>query len=426
MARHSGGTLAAKLCGLAGGFLFSIAAARLLGPNSYGVVAVAISMATVVATVALVGINGLAVRESALMKTRQAWPELRSFVRWSARVVAAASASVAILMAASAAIPGPYSKALLLGAFAVPLLAGLHLLRGIIQGSGAVVAAQLPMEAIRWIVTLAIMGLLLVDDSRIGAESVMVAVLVGLAAALLAAIGYAWRYLHGHGPVRWAEPRGRYWLVQSLPFLAIALFGIVGTEISTLLLGLLAGPNEAGLYQPIAKLAPLMLLANAAIEAALAPRIVQRWEISDKRGLQRLMGRSAVASTISTAIIAAAILLASPLILRAFGPEFTRYQRLLGWIATAQVINAATGSAALLLAMSGDNKRRIFAQAGTLAVQAGLGILLVPGMGAVGAVISLTSAIIIWSVLHWWIALRVTGIDTSLFGILHRAKDAEG
>jgi hypothetical protein len=49
--------------------------------------------------------------------------------------------------------------------------------------------------------------------------------------------------------------------------------------------------------------------------------------------------------------------------------------------------------------------------------------LMVPTMGAVGAVASLVAAIIIWSVLHWWLALRVTGIDSSLMGVLRGARE---
>jgi O-antigen/teichoic acid export membrane protein len=108
------------------------------------------------------------------------------------------------------------------------------------------------------------------------------------------------------------------------------------------------------------------------------------------------------------------------MILAVFGPEFTRYQYLLLWIAVAQLINAATGAAPLLLAMGGDMKRRIRAQAATLVTQAGLGLLLIPYFGAVGAAMSLIGAILTWSLLHWWLALRATNIDTSVFQIFSR------
>jgi O-antigen/teichoic acid export membrane protein len=423
MARHTVGTLAARLFGLGGGFIFAVVAARFLGPRGYGVIAVAVSMAKVTSTVALLGINGFALKETASIEASQDWPALRGFVRWSVKAVTVASFTAAIFMAAAAWIPGPYSEALFLGSFAVPLLSGLNLFRGIVQGSGAVIVAQLPMEAVRWLVTIPLLAIMWFGSWNTDPRAVMIALLMGLVIALLAAAASALRLLRRiSGDGSWL-PRGRYWLLQALPFLAIALFGIVGTEMSTLLLGLLSGPYEAGLYQPIAKLAPLMLLANAAIESALAPRIVQRWEAQDRAGLQRLMGRSAVASTVATAFSAVAIIVASPYILGAFGPEFMRYQQLLGWIAIAQVINAATGSAALMLAMSGDIMRRVFAQITTLVVQVGLGVLMVPTMGAVGAVASLVAAIIIWSVLHWWLALRVTGIDSSLMGVLRGARE---
>jgi O-antigen/teichoic acid export membrane protein len=422
MLRQSSGGLAAKLLGLGCGFVYAVGAARLLGATGYGIVAVAVSAVTVVATLATLGINALAVREAASLTARNARTELASFVRWSLSAVGLVAIITAVGLAAFSALTGPYRQSLLFGALAVPLLAGLLLLRGIVQGTGAVIAAQLPLEVGRWLLTIAIIALLLFLGERVGPSAVMLAVVAGLAAAFAGAAVYTFRLLPNLALAAQSERRGRYWLGQAFPFLAIALIGIVGTEISTLLLGWLASPHEAGLYQPIAKLAPLMMLANEAIETALAPRLVHLLESGERQQLQRLVARSAVASAIGTAAIAGAILIASPLILRVFGPEFTRYQHLLLWIAVAQVINAGTGAAPLLLAMSGDMKRRVRAQAATLIVQAGLAVLLIPSLGATGAVISLVAAILTWSLVHWWIALRAMGIDTSVRGASHGAS----
>jgi O-antigen/teichoic acid export membrane protein len=134
------------------------------------------------------------------------------------------------------------------------------------------------------------------------------------------------------------------------------------------------------------------------------------------------MTRATTAATFATAIVAGIILLASPYILRAFGTEFVQYQYLLVWVAVAQVINAASGSAPLLLAMSGDMKRRMRAEFLTLVTQIGLAALLIPTMGAPGAVVALVAATLMWAGSHWWLALRTTGIDTSAFGLVHSAK----
>jgi hypothetical protein len=54
----------------------------------------------------------------------------------------------------------------------------------------------------------------------------------------------------------------------------------------------------------------------------------------------------------------------------------------------------------------------------------GLGLAFIPKLGAVGAVISLVAAILVWSLLHWWLALRTTGIDTSLISVFASRKKA--
>jgi O-antigen/teichoic acid export membrane protein len=320
-------------------------------------------------------------------------------------------------MAGGSRLPGPYAGALLLGSAAVPLLALLLLMRGLTQGTGRVVAAQIPMDVVRWIVTLLLIGLLFLGRWPVTPSIVILVVVIALAMSLAVSAVMLGRYLRTLPRSRTCASDRSQWLAQSLPFLAIALFGILGTEIGTLLLGWLSGPREAGLYQPIAKLAPLMMLANEAIETALAPKIVHSWEQNDRQSLQRRVGRSALASALATAAIAAAIIIASPYILGAFGPEFVKYQWLIVWIGIAQVVNAATGAAPLLLAMTGDLKSRIGAQAVTMVVQVGLGVALIPTFGAPGAVASLVAAILVWSLLHRWLALRATGIDASVLAI---------
>jgi O-antigen/teichoic acid export membrane protein len=352
----------------------------------------------------------------AALSAQEGWQEARAFVAWAVRTTFISSLVAGAVVLAAALIPSAYSQALLLACLAIPLLSGLQLMRGIVQGRGYVVLAQLPLDVLRWVFTLVLLLVLLAAGKSVSPTTVMLIVLVALVASLIAAALAAWRSLP-RSPQPARRVAGR-WLRQSLPFLAVAVFGIFGTEVSTVLLGLIAGPREAGLYQPIARIAPLMLIANDAIEAALAPRIVHMWHADDKAALRRRLARAAAASSVATLCIAVGLLFASSRILGAFGPEFTRYQRLLLWIAAAQVLNAATGAAPLLLAMTNDMRRRIFAQGATLIVQAGLALILIPKMGAIGAGISLTAAILTWAVLHWWLALRATGIDTSVLGAI--------
>jgi O-antigen/teichoic acid export membrane protein len=417
MARQSTASLAAKLFGLGCAFLYAVAAARLLGPRGYGMVVIAISVASIADTFALLGIDGLAVRETAAVVTRRSWEMLRRFVKWSATTALFMSLAMAALVGAVSQFADPYAEVLLLAAFAVPLLAGLHLIKGITQGIGQVIAAQIPLEVVRWVATLLLFGLFIGGFMSVSPARIVGVNIAAFAIALVVAAGILWRYLRELPRATTALGVKQPWLRDALPFLSISIFGIVGTEITVVLLGSLAGPSEAGLYQPVAKLSPLMMLASEAIDMALAPRIVRMWEQGSTEELRRLIRRSAIAATLATTAIAAAILIGSPFILGAFGHEFLKYRAFLYWIAAAQVLNAATGASPLLLAMTGDMKRKVRAQAVSFAVQVGLAVALVPLFGARGAVVSLVVAIATWALIHWWFALRATSIDTSVLAV---------
>ena len=330
----------------------------------------------------------------------------------------------ALLMIAFSLLPGPYERALLLGSAMVPLLALLQLVRGLTQGAEIVVSAQLPIRCSSL-------------DNHAGADRHTCpgrlpdetynhhpcgGGRLGDSARRVSRILRSIPAYHSADDN--TGPHGSLAYRNRFHFSPSPCLEFIGTEIGTLLLGWLSGPREAGLYQPIAKLAPLMMLANGAIETSLAPKVVHSWEEGDRQTLRRRMGRSALAAALATAAIVGAIVVAGPYILRAFGPEFTKYQRLIVWIGVAQVVNAATGAAPLLLAMTGDMKSRIGAQAATMVVQVGLGIALIPTLGATGAVAALVAAILVWSFLHWWLALRATGIDTSLLGAFSGRRSA--
>lgn len=417
MARYSSASLVIKIFALAAGFLYAVLAARLLGPAGYGQVSVALSAAGVVSTVALLGINGLAVREIASLAAGGAWAELHGYWRWSLVVTSATSLLLAAALAFFSPHAGPYSAVLLIAALMVPVLALARLLRALSQGAGLVVSSQVPIDVARLSVMVLLVGALLLAGVRASAVDVLlIAVGASLLALLMAAFNFR-RYLLGAPRAPSRTVRGRQWLVAASPFLGMMLFTILGSEINTLLLGWLAGPREAGLYQPIARIAPIMLIGVEALAIPLAPRLAALWHRRDQAGLARLVHRSTLAAAIVSFFVVSLILLLSPWILAAFGPEFLEYRPFLFLIAAAQLVSAAAGDAALLLAMAGSMRARLAVQALTVVVQVAVGIVLIPGWGAAGAAVALAASILTWALGHWIVALRAISIDTSVLGV---------
>lgn len=128
-----------------------------------------------------------------------------------------------------------------------------------------------------------------------------------------------------------------------------------------------------------------------------------------------MLQRAAAACAGVTACVIAAILIGSAWILGVFGREFVVNQHLLLWIGAAQLFNVSLGPAPQLLMMTGSMRSRIAAQIITLIVQASTAWALIPEYGSAGAAASLVCAIVTWAGVHWFLAKRATGIDTSIY-----------
>ncbi|QLC22456.1 oligosaccharide flippase family protein [Parasphingopyxis sp. CP4] len=419
-------SLVIKLTNLGCGFVFAVVAARLLGPSGYGEVAVALSAMMIAATLACAGIDGLAVREMARVKAAEEWGILRGFGSWALLVGAGASIMVGFVLYLGSSRAGIYADEVALAAAITPLVSLLFILRGLQQGAGGVVAAQLPIDVVRWLILFVALGATILMVAELAPIDIVTVALVSYAAALAVALVFYLRLIRNIPSSQQSAPRGRSWMIAATPFFGLAAFGIIGTEINTLLLGSFAGPRETGLYQPIAKIAPIMLLAVQAVAMPLAPTMAELWQKEAIDELKATVRRSTMLSTLSTTAIVGTIMLASPWILAAFGPEFQQYNYLLYWIGAAQIVNAAAGAGPMLLAMAGRMRDRLAVQAVTLIVQAGIGLALIERFGAEGAAIALITAILVWSLLHWAVALKTLGVDTSIWGAaLHRLKRGE-
>jgi O-antigen/teichoic acid export membrane protein len=223
-----------------------------------------------------------------------------------------------------------------------------------------------------------------------------------LAATALVAIGFALPLtLHGIRPPEnhvSVPAQHRRWPIDALPFLAMALVGILLGEINTLLLGWLATPHEAGLFQPVARLAPVMVLPVQAAGMRFAPRVAELWEQGKLQEIAHLRRVFTLWTLALTILVAVALAAAGPWILAAFGRDFSASAPLLWIIAGAQIFNAACGPVGMLLTMRGRGNAALAGQLSGLAVSCALGVWLIPDRGAAGAAVAMAGGIVAWNV----------------------------
>lgn len=417
-------SIAIRMTAMGVGFVQAILTARLLGPEGYGVVAVAMSVAAIAATLATLGLGPLAVREVAQLAARAEWGRLNGFLRFSLVTVLAASALAGAGLALGSGLFGPaFRPAVALAGLLVPLMALTALFRGTAQGFGRVAAAQAPGELLRPAVMLALLGLAALAGGGLGTTG-YIALATGAALAGVLAGGIALRRVARLALA--ASPSGgaRGWSRAGLPFLGITLAVIVQGEVNTLMLGRLAGPGEAGLFQPVARLAPLMALGVQAVGMRYAPRVSELWAQGDTASLRRITRLVTVTTTLAAVAACALILLAAPWLLAAFGRAFTVNAPALWWLAAAQVFNTACGPVGLLLTMTGHPARALRGHLAALAANAALGLWLIPGLGAYGAAQAMAGGIVVWSIVLLVSVRRIVGFDPSLSAVLRRGTNA--
>ncbi len=309
-------SIVVRIAALGLGFLQAVLTARLLGPEGYGTVAVALSITAIIATCAMLGFGPFAVREVARLSVRADWSDLRGFLRFSGLAVFGASiiagAAIAALALGTELFDAHFRREIAIASILVLPLAMLMYFRGVLQGFGQLLAAQLPGDLLRPIIRIAGLGILFVAASRAMTISyLVVAIVASSSAAIVAAVAF-WRINTHRIPAASAASHPRQWSRSAAPFFVIFMLGVVGTEANTLLLGWLAGPTEAGLFQPVARLAPIMLIANEALAMPLAPRIAARWAQRDVEGIRHLYRLATRVGTLGTVLIALVLVLLAP------------------------------------------------------------------------------------------------------------------
>jgi O-antigen/teichoic acid export membrane protein len=401
IARGSVQSIVIRVAGLAISFVQGILAARLLGARGYGIAAFVLSLVQIGSTLAVFGFGRLAVREVARYGTDGSGNRLAAFIGASLPAVIVLSATIGgmlVLAAVGGLVPEAYRTSLLVCGLAVLPMAMLQLQRGIAQGLGRVASAQLPGEVLRPALLACFLAAIAATQQSLVPQGYVGAFAAAALVALVLSLPWTFRGTRIRATARSDPAEGRRLRLEALPFFGIALLAILLGEINTLLLGWLATPHEAGLFQPVARFVPLMALPVQAASMRFAPRISELWARGDQHEIRRLSRIFTYTTLVLTILVSLAIGLGGPWLMAAFGPEFALSASLL-WIAgAAQVISAACGPAGTLLTMGGRTRAAIAAQLAGLATNLVIGIWLIGDYGAMGAAIAMAGGTVAWSI----------------------------
>jgi O-antigen/teichoic acid export membrane protein len=380
------------------GLAVSITVARMLGAEGSGVYYLAISVATIAATVSRVGFDNTVVRFVASHASVQEWGAVRKVYRTAMIVVAAVSLVITVVLflgagwIANSLFDKPYMVLpLRLVALSILPLSFAMIQAESLRGLKSIRSSQ----AIKTVLTSLGTLLLLYPLSHMwGANGVVSAfVMATVATSFIAWLLWkrAWKSRCGMSvDLQNGTLKQEVLFRSSWPLFGVALTGLVIQQAATISLGVWGGADDVGVFNVANRVAGLLLFPLMAMISILTPKFAAMHKQGDMEGLAGLARSSSKMLTFFALPVALLVALRAEWILSLFGSEFKSGTTILTILLVGVVINTVTGAVAELLMMSGYEKIVSGGVGISALVTLALCLTLIPKYGQIGAAIALT------------------------------------
>ncbi|MBW7998324.1 MAG: oligosaccharide flippase family protein [Candidatus Glassbacteria bacterium] len=422
IARGAAGTLGLRVFHAGARFLIALAFARTLGAAGFGAYSFAITWIGVLSVPAILGFEGLLVREVAGYQSGERWGLLNGLILRSRQFALGGSVCTVVAAAVLAwlfegDLEEQMATAFSIGLLALPLVALVRVTQAALMGLHRVVPAQIPETVIQPCLLAIFFGIALVLPG-VGVQAPLVVGLFGT--AMLVALLVSTALWHALQPpdIKRAKPEFATpeWLRSARTFTLISGIGVLGPSLGVIMLGSMAGAEATGIFGVASSAAALIALPLLAINAPLAPTISRIFTEGKREELQGLATKAARSALLLSLPVALVFIGLGHWVLLLFGAEFTDGYGVLVILSLAQVINAGMGSVGVLLQMTGHERdvARSLAIAVSFNVLANL--FLIPLWGVNGAAVGAAGNLVIWNVLMAVTVHRKLGIRPTAAG----------
>jgi O-antigen/teichoic acid export membrane protein len=405
------------------GLLTSALLAHWLGPKDFGVYSYILALTGLATVVSSLGLPTIVLRHSAVSLAISNWGAIKGLLLYSSTLTLLTSACVGLVIAILGVrighfryFPGFHTDLIL----AIVLMAlGIQsgLLMNVMQGLNKIVASILSgslAAPTALIIVLAVMRLRTgaVDLSVVLTWQVMLA--LGL---LVIQVIQVVRAVPREFFQSTAQLHAVQWLVSALPFLLNSVMITINLRTDIFLLGILKGPEYAGIYNAASKGALLLVMPLGALVTASRPTIARLYAQTDTARLQSVLTMTSRLSTLISLFGTLIVVVFGQSLLRIlFGPAFALGASALIILSLARVINAGTGSLQPFLSMTNRPRPLAIGLGSEACLNVGLNYLLIPILGMNGSALATGGSMALANIaLSIW-TYRTCGYDVSVLG----------
>jgi len=416
--RRSGASFALRFAGLALQLGASILIARVLGVEGFGVYSYAFVVALLIATLHGAGFGFLAVRELPVYLVRREFGHVRGYLRtWGGLLAISTALSVVAVLGLTAAgvlhlqIAWPL---VLLAAIAQALILGMS---AVLNGLQRVIHSQFIETVLRQGLFVALLLGLVASGLVMTPTTVFALSLAVSGAVLLCLLWYVRRCLAAEtGPVLPPPAYAtRPWVLAGVSLMAIGILNLLQTSLDILMLGALADHADLGRYRAASRGVDTIIIANGIALQLLEPILARAIGQKDTAGAQAMISSSVMVSVALSAAIALPLGFGASIYLGLFGPDFVAAAPVMQILVLGNMLAFLCGPVAVILVMQGHERLVLGTAICTLALNAGLNLLLIPLWGILGAATATATSVVVFK-LALLVAVRMlTPFDPTLW-----------
>ncbi len=401
-------------------YLTQLYLARTIFAEQVGIYAFAWTVVTLLAFLTPLGFDTSIVRFLPEDLARQSWGRVHGLLRLSQRTtigysVVAALFTAAFVLGVDRALDSHYSIALLLGVAMIPVLGLLNLYQGIARGFHWVLSVAGPSYFLR--PTIFFVGAWVaieVFQQRTG-EAMVVAALAACVLTLIPLVIGMRRHVPAR--VRAAAPieDAKLWRRTSLPMMLVASFELLVANTDILMMGLIRGPGETGVYNIAVRTSSSLLFMFFAMTSFAAPRIAEHYGRGERDALLRFAAKMRLLAALPTCAGALVLVLVGRMLFELFGEEFSGAYLPCLVLTAGVVCRTLAGPSDSLLTMTGRERQLALVLAIACFVNIALNALLIPFFGGNGAAFATLTSVVVEVLMIATLAGKHIGFRPFLF-----------
>ncbi|MDT8382977.1 MAG: flippase [Gammaproteobacteria bacterium] len=397
--RSTTGTFIIRATSLAILLLTQILLARLMGASEFGLYSFVVAWIVVLARLTTGGLDTAATRFVSRYRSDKDWLSISHFRRYSENIILLLSTltipafGLALLIKLNTSEISSY---LIAGSLLILILATLTVRQGILQGLRYMKKSFVPDAIIRPGLLALISASLILFGFSTKANMMLYIHLLSASVALIASSVFLHHIKLDKSSSPLPEEKQQEWASVRWVLYGVGILSVAQMNLGIIILGILSDDKSVGLYSVAARIAELTSFGLITINMAFAPIASELFQKRDNRTLQTVLTRSANYGFFVAIIIGIVLLAFGPVLLSAFGREFSSAYPAMMVLVVAQIINAAAGPVAIIMMMTIYQAAALKISILSILLNIALCIALIPRYGALGAATASGIALVSW------------------------------